>query len=60
MLGQFWWILPLLIFVCCSILAWYFENTDGHRTGYFRGVGFVLCMIANVVLTVGIIVGHFI
>jgi hypothetical protein len=60
MLGQFWWILPLFVFICGCILSWYFENTDGQRSGYFRGVAFVIAMIITTMMTVGIIVGHFI
>lgn len=60
MLGHYWWIIPLVIFCIGCILAWYLENNDGHQSGYFRGVAFVITMVINIMMTVGIIVGHFI
>jgi len=62
MLGHYWWILPLIIFILGCIMAWYLENSGSSNSssGYFTGLAFVITMILNIMLTLGIIIGHFI
>lgn len=51
----YWWMLPILIFFAGALFAWRYDDGGGILSGLTNG----LVLVAAVLVSVAIVIGHF-